>query len=61
MAYVDSADLAGTGTGQGAAMVGFVQAKAGAVPTTVEGKLRETVSARDFGAVGNGVANDTAA
>lgn len=61
MAYVDSADLAGTGAGQGASMVGFVQAKAGAVPATVEGKLRETVSVRDFGAVGDGVVNDTAA
>jgi len=32
----------------------------GAVPTTVQGKLRETVSVKDFGAVGDGVANDTA-
>jgi len=33
----------------------------GAVPTNVQDKLRETVSVKDFGAVGDGVANDTAA
>lgn len=33
----------------------------GAVSTTVEDKLRETVSAKDFGAVGDAEANDTAA
>lgn len=32
-----------------------------AVPTTVQTKLRETVSVKDFGAVGDGVADDTAA
>jgi len=31
----------------------------GAVPTTVQTKLRETVSVKDFGAVGDGVTNDT--
>jgi hypothetical protein len=33
----------------------------GAVPTTVQAKLRETVSVKDFGAVGDGVTDDTAA
>lgn len=33
----------------------------GAVTTTVQAKLRETVSVKDFGAVGDGVADDTAA
>jgi hypothetical protein len=36
---------------------GFV----GSVATTVEAKLRETVSVKDFGAVGDGVTDDTAA
>lgn len=36
-------------------------AGAGAVATTVQAKLRETVSVKDFGAVGDGVADDTAA
>jgi len=31
------------------------------VSTTVQEKLRESVSVKDFGAVGNGIANDTAA
>jgi hypothetical protein len=33
----------------------------GAVATTVQGKLRESVSVKDFGAVGDGVTDDTAA
>ena len=33
----------------------------GAVETTVQAKLREVVSVKDFGAVGDGVADDTAA
>jgi len=33
----------------------------GAVPTNVQAKLRQYVSVKDFGAVGNGIANDTAA
>ena len=51
-------EIAATG---GAALVGFQQAGTGAVATTVQSKLRETVSVKDFGAVGDGVADDTAA
>lgn len=39
----------------------YTPAGAGAVVRTVETKLRETVSVMDFGAVGDGVADDTAA
>lgn len=45
----------------GASLVGFQQAGTGAVPTTVQSKLRESVSVKDFGAVGGGVVDDTAA
>jgi hypothetical protein len=45
----------------GASLVGFQQSGAGAVARTVQAKLRETVSVRDFGAVGDGVTDDTAA
>jgi hypothetical protein len=52
------ADLSESG---GSALVGFLQAGTGAVATTVQAKLRETVSVKDFGAVGDGVADDTVA
>lgn len=39
----------------------FLQAGTGAVSTTVQAKLRESVSVKDFGAVGDGITNDTAA
>jgi hypothetical protein len=44
-----------------AAGVSYLPAGSGAVTTTVAEKLREHVSVRDFGAVGDGVADDTAA
>lgn len=49
--------LADTG---GSSLVGFIQAGLGAVATDVQSKLREVVSVKDFGAVGDGVADDTA-
>ena len=45
----------------GSSLVGFLQSGTGAVATTVQAKLRESVSVKDFGAVGNGTTNDTAA
>jgi hypothetical protein len=44
-----------------AANVSYVPAGVSAVATTVQTKLRETVSVKDFGAVGDGVTDDTAA
>jgi len=41
--------------------VNFLQAGTGAVTRTVQAKLRDVVSVKDFGAVGDGVADDTAA
>lgn len=46
---------------KGAGKVGFLQEGAGAVGRTALSKMRETVSPMDFGAVGDGVANDFAA
>ena len=54
-------DLASTASGKGAALVGFKQAGAGAADRTAQEKSREKVSLRDFGAVGGGVVDDTAA
>ena len=48
-------------TAGGSSLVGFQQAGTGAVATTVQAKLRETVSVKDFGAVGDGVTDDTTA
>jgi hypothetical protein len=47
----DLADLGG----------GFIQAGTGAVQRTVESKLQDVVSVKDFGAVGDGVIDDTVA
>jgi hypothetical protein len=56
-----STALASTGAGQGAALIGFKASAAGAAARTVQDKTRETVSVKDFGALGDGVADDTAA
>ena len=44
----------------GSNLVGYLPAGTGAVPTNVQDKLRQTVSVMDFGAVGDGVTDDTA-
>ena len=45
----------------GSDWVGFLPDGAGAVAQSVQDKLRETVSVKDFGAVGDGVTDDTTA
>jgi Pectate lyase superfamily protein len=50
-----------TAAGEGAALVGYLPAGMGATGRTVQDKLRDTVSVRDFGAVGDGVTPDTTA
>jgi len=45
----------------GSSLVGYTQGGTGASARTVQEKLREVVSVKDFGAVGDGVADDTAA
>jgi hypothetical protein len=42
-------------------LISFTQAGAGAVQRTAQDKMREIVSVKDFGAVGDGVTDDTAA
>jgi hypothetical protein len=42
-------------------LVTFLQAGAGAVQRTAQAKMRDVVSVKDFGAVGDGVTDDTAA
>lgn len=45
----------------GSSLVGFLQAGANAQPRTVQSKLRDVVSVKDFGAVGDNSTDDTAA
>lgn len=56
-----SSRIASTANGEGAALVGFRHSAGSAVARTAHDKLREAVSVRDFGAVGDGSADDTAA
>jgi len=48
-------------TGNNASSILYNPTGTGAVQTTVQAKLRESVSVKDFGAVGDGVADDTLA
>jgi len=50
-----------TSTVNSAGAVTFLQAGTGAVARSVQSKERDIVSVKDFGAVGDGVTNDTAA
>lgn len=57
---VDNA-LATLAASSGSAGIGFIQAGTGAVARTVQSKLRDVVSVKDFGAVGDGSTDDTSA
>lgn len=56
----DFGQLQFSGSG-GSALIGYIQAGAGAVAQTVQGRLRKYVLVTDFGAVGDGVTDDRAA
>jgi len=45
----------------GSSLIGFLQSGIGAVAQTVQQKLRDSISVKDFGAVGDGIADDTSA
>lgn len=56
-----AAQSASLAAAAGSTLIGFMQAGVGAIQRTVQAKLRDTVSPMDFGGVGDGVADDTAA
>lgn len=58
-ALVDRVKTADLAAPSGASLVGYIPDGVGAVPSTVQSKLRESVSVKDFGAVGDGVTNDS--
>lgn len=55
------ATLAQLASSGGSALIGFLQAGTGAVTRTAQAKMRDVISVKDFGAVGDGVADDTTA
>lgn len=57
----DEATLAALAASGGSSLIGYLPAGAGAVATTVQTKLRESVSVKEFGAVLNGVVDDSTA
>lgn len=58
LAVVGTTELAASG---GSALFGFLQAGTGASARTGQAKLRDIVSVKDFGAVGDGTTNDSPA
>lgn len=55
-------DIAGQlAASSGSSLVGFLQQGTGAVARTVEGKLQDALCVKDFGAVADGLTNDSAA
>jgi hypothetical protein len=56
-----AATLANLAASGGSSLIGFLQAGTGAQTRTVQSKLRDVVSVKDFGATGNGLTDDTSA
>jgi hypothetical protein len=57
---LDTALRADLAASSGATLLGFIQAGAGATARTGQSKMRDTVSVKDFGALGDGSNDDTA-
>jgi hypothetical protein len=57
----DVATLALLAASSGSSLIGYINSGTGATARTVQDRLRDYISVKDFGAVGNNVANDQAA
>lgn len=57
---INAGVLAELGAPGGSSAIGFLQAGTGAVARTAQAKMRDIISVKDYGAVGDGVADDTA-
>lgn len=57
----DAATLAVLAASSGSSLIGYINSGTGAVARTVQARLRDFVSVKDFGALGNGVNDDTTA
>jgi hypothetical protein len=54
-------DIAAINGSSGSSLVGYIQSGTGATARTVQSKLRDSISVKDFGAVGDGTTDDSAA
>jgi hypothetical protein len=57
----EKVSLSALAASSGSSLIGHIATGTGATARTVQAKLRDTVSVKDFGAVGDGVADDTVA
>lgn len=57
----DVATLALLAASSGSSLIGYINSGTGAVARTVQDRLRDYISVKDFGAIGNGTANDVTA
>lgn len=57
----DAATLAVLAASSGSSLIGYINTGSGATARTVQARLRDMLSVKDFGAVGNGTTNDVTA
>ena len=57
----DAATLAVLAASSGSSLIGYINSGTGAVARTVQARLRDYISVKDFGAVGDGSTNDVTA
>lgn len=57
----DAATLAVLAASSGSSLIGYINSGSGATARTVQARLRDMISVKDFGAVGDGTTNDVAA